>query len=108
MCNEMRLIIPVLPGKSEAWRRFLQELEGSRGSEFAHWCQTLGMEIKSLKLYDSLGCALILLTVEAQTSTEIVEILAHQESPFNHWLLSQIQNLHGLDLTRLQLKQKEN
>ena len=104
MGKEMNLLVPILPGKSEAWRRFLQELEGSRTAQFTHWCQALGVEIQKIQLHDALGCALVLLTIQVQHPIEVARNLAQQESLFNDWLLTHVQQLHGLDLTRLKLK----
>ena len=39
----LKLAIPILPGRQEAWRRFAQELQGSRRSEHADSRQRLGI-----------------------------------------------------------------
>src|SRR5579859_4773700 len=36
-------VLPILPGKQEAWRRFCQELEGSRHGEYEWTRQRLGI-----------------------------------------------------------------
>ena len=102
MGEEINLIIPVLPGKSEAWRRFLQELEGSQTVEFTALCHNLDVKIKGLRLHDSLGCALVLFTLEVREPAIFLKKFRQQHSFFFDWLIGQIRTLHGLDLTRLQ------
>lgn len=57
------LIVPVMYGKAEAWRRFFQELQGSRREEFVVWCQRLRLQVEHLWLSDSVGGTTIVLKV---------------------------------------------
>jgi len=55
------LVVPILPGKAEAWRRFGQELEGSRRADFEAWCRQCGLHLTGWHLYDTPGGAIIIL-----------------------------------------------
>lgn len=42
------VVIPILPGKAEPWRRFRQELQGSRRQAFVAWCDHLGLKVQQI------------------------------------------------------------
>lgn len=102
--NETKIIIPILPGKVEAWRRFLQELEGSQADEFSVWCENIGVEIKQIILHDSLGGSLVSFTIFSNDPTLVSSKLSGHSSPFSHWFIDQVHTLHGLDLYRMQVQ----
>ena len=71
-------------------------------------CLDLTDEIQKIQLHDALGCALVLLTITVHHPIDVARNLAQQESLFNDWLLTHVQQLHGLDLTRLKFLKKGN
>ena len=101
MEQHIQIIVPILPGKAEAWRRFLQEIEGLQADEFAHWCKNLNVEVQRIALHVSLGGGIVLLSVFAAEPNCVLAKLAQHSSPFNHWLIDQAHRLHGLDLNRI-------
>jgi len=100
METEVTLIIPILPGKAEAWRRFEQELEGSRRADFAAWCSQCGLHLTGRRLYDTPGGAVLFLQLQIANVAETLTALTLREMAFQSWLQQQVLTLHGLDLQR--------
>lgn len=109
----MTVVIPILPGKAEPWRRFRQELQGSRQKEFAAWCDHLDLKVRQIWLNDTPGGAVVLLSIDFADQNAALAQLADATQPFDRWLREQALALHGLDLakfaqaTRGSLQQKE-
>lgn len=101
MDKEIKLIIPILPGKAEAWRRFLQELEGSWSDEFTAWCQAIGVQVETVLMHDTLGGSVAVLSLMIADPERVADHLANSQNPFNRWFYRQINILHGLDLSRM-------
>ncbi len=100
MDTDVKLIIPILPGKAEAWRRFGQELEGSRRADFAAWCSQGGLHLTGWHLYDTPGGAIVLLQLQIADVVQTLTALADGEMSFQSWLQQQLLTLHGFDLER--------
>ena len=100
METEVTLIIPILPGKAEAWRRFGQELEGSRRADFAACCSRCGLHLTGWHLYDTPGGAIVLLQLQIADVVQTLTALADGEMSFQPWLQQQLLTLHGFDLQR--------
>ena len=96
----MTLIIPILPGKAEAWRRFGQELEGSRRADFAAWCSQCGLHLTNWHLYDTPGGAIVFLQLQIADVVQTLTAFTAGEMSFQAWLQEQLLTLHGLDLQR--------
>jgi hypothetical protein len=107
------VVISILPGKAEPWRRFRQELEGSRQKEFVTWCDHLGLKLRQIWLNDTSGGAVVLLNIDVADQNSALAQLVDATQPFDCWLRAQILALHGLDLakiaqaTRRSLQRKE-
>ncbi len=109
----MTVLIPILPGKAEPWRRFRQELQGSRQKEFVAWCDHLSLKLRQIWLNDTPGGAVVLLSIDVADQNAALAHLADATQPFDRWLREQVLALHGLDLakiaqaTRRSLQRKE-
>ena len=93
------IVLPLLPGQSEAWRRFLQELQGSRRAEFDAACRMWG--IRSLALWLALSRTADLVVVQVALAGDLPEAeeqFAPSKQPFDRWITERARELHGLDL----------
>lgn len=95
------VVIPILPGKAEAWRRFQQELEGSRQKDFMNWCHQMDLMLRQIWLSDTPGGAVAVLNLQVADQEAALAKVADATQPFEHWLRDQILSLHGLDLTKI-------
>lgn len=95
------LVVPVLPGRAEAWRRFVQELRGPQQQEWAAWRARVGL--RRLRVWAQTtqrGTAVLIQTTftdRAGSSPSLVD----EAWPFDRWLREQMFTLHGIDLAQL-------
>jgi len=99
--DAVTLVIPILPGQAEAWRRFRQELEGSRRQAFVAWGERLGLTVQQIWLNDTPGGAVVVLNLEVADQEAVLVQLADASQPFDRWLRDQVLALHGLDLSKI-------
>ena len=92
----------VLPGKEEPWRRFVQELLGSRLEEYEGLRRRLGISGESVWLTRSPNGEMAIAYLEAEEPERVVPLLAVSQEPFDLWFKGRLLELHGCDLKTLQ------
>ena len=88
--------------QEEPWRRFLQELSGSRYEEYAESRRRLGVSDESVGLapkHSGGGVALVFLG--AEDSERALRELAASDTPFDSWYRKEMRRLFGCDFERL-------
>jgi len=92
------LTFPILAGKVEAWRRFCQELAGSRRKPFEISRQLLGITREKLALVETTFGSVAVTTFEApDVGLALGQIIA-SDLPFDVWYRERLQDLHGINL----------
>lgn len=97
------LVIPILPGKLEPWRRFCQVLQGSRRCQYEEFLERLGINKGQAWLYYPFVApqqTVVVVTLEAEQPGEILPNLATSNHPFALWFRRQVLEFHGLDVTQ--------
>jgi hypothetical protein len=94
------LILPILAGKVEAWRRFCQEMSGSR--RFPHEASRLqqGITRERLSLVETPFSAAAVTNFEAENVVRALSEILMSDLPFDCWYREQIHMLHGVNLLR--------
>lgn len=92
---------PVVGGKSEAWRRFCQELLGTARDDYAASRRRLGITRETAWLTGSPPREMVILALEADEPGTVLARLACSTHPFDHWFREQLRACHGIDLARL-------
>lgn len=92
---------PILPGKTEAWKQFTQEMSGPRKNEHAASRKRFGIQQETAFLQQTpMGDMAILITDADKDEGELFQALAMSNDPFDVWFREQIKELHGLDVTQ--------
>ena len=91
--------------QEEPWRRFLQELSGSRFEEYADSRRRLGISAESVWLAPKpSGGGVGIVYLEADNPEwalrELVAELVTPETPFDSWYATQMHELFGCDFVR--------
>jgi hypothetical protein len=91
----------ILPGKQEAWRRFMQEILESRNGEHEESRRCLGITRELVWFVQtSLGeMAIVYLETEDQEREQVVVNMAASPLPFDRWFRQQLVELLGVDVT---------
>ncbi len=92
------LTFPILAGKVEAWRRFCQELSGSRRKPYEISRQRLGITRERLELVDTAFGAMAVTILEATDAAQALGQIIASDLPFDVWYRERLQELHGINL----------
>jgi len=92
MTSTFIVVLPLLPGKQEAWRQLSQTLQGSRRHEYADSLRRMGITKQEVWLAQSL---------HQDLREQMLTALAASAHPFDRWIRKQLLELHGLDVKRL-------
>ena len=92
------LTFPILDGKVEAWRRFCQELSGSRLQMYLSSRRRMGITHERLALAETAFGATAVTTLEAPDVAKAFGRIIASQLPFDVWYREQLQELHGINL----------
>ena len=92
------LTFPIVAGKVEAWRRFCQELSGSRRHPYEASRQRLGITRERLALVETVFGSVAVTTLEAPDVDRALGQIIVSKLPFDRWYREQVQALHGINL----------
>jgi len=92
------LTFPIVAGKVEAWRRFCQELSGSRRQMYEVSRQRLGITRERVALIETPFGSEAVTTLEAPNVDLILGQIISSKLPFDRWYRDQVRALHGIDL----------
>jgi hypothetical protein len=94
------LTLPIAAGKVEAWRRFCQELSGSRRQRYEISRRQLGVTRERLALVETSLGSMAVTTLEAHNVGQALAEMIGSDRPFESWYRERLQELHGVNLTR--------
>jgi hypothetical protein len=92
------LTFPILAGKVEAWRRFCQELAGSRRKPYEASRQRLGITCERLALVETAFGSTAVTTLEAPDIDQALGQIIASNRSFDIWYRDRLQELHGINL----------
>jgi hypothetical protein len=93
----LALAIPIVPGKTDQWRRFIDQINGPRRAEYIDSRRHLGVR-ERVFLQSSPHGDLVLITVEGDDPETAFRFFGAQDDPFINWFREQVLELHGIDL----------
>jgi hypothetical protein len=91
--------LPILPGKQEAWRRYCQELQESRSSEYEASRRRLGISREVTWFARTAQGEMALVYMEVAQPERVFVALAASDLPFDEWFRQQLLEIHGFDVT---------
>ncbi len=92
------LTFPIVAGKVEAWRRFCQELSGSRRQTYEASRRRLGITRERLVLVETAFGSAAVTTLEAPDVDRALGQIIASTLPFDRWYREQVRELHGINL----------
>ena len=99
MTKLMALAIPILPGKTEQWRKFTNELNTTRKKEFD--ASRKSLEVRERTFFQSTPTGdLVLVTLEGENPKEAFRKLGQKNDEFTKWFTAQAKEIHGFDLSK--------
>lgn len=93
------IAIPILPGKTEMWRKFTNELKGNRKKEFNESRKQLNVHERTFYQQTPNG-DLVIVTLEGDEPEKFMQSFAQRNDEFSKWFLQNVKEVHGFDLTQ--------
>lgn len=92
------LTFPILRGKVEAWRRFCQEISGSRQQMYIDSRRRLGITYERLALVETSFGSTAVTTIEASDIGRAFYQITVSNLPFDRWYREHVHEIHGINL----------
>ena len=90
--------IPLLPGKSEAWRRWVQELQESRRADYAAFLSRLGVLHARFWIAEMASGEVVVSYLDVKDPIALTVALEMSQHPFDIWYRQQLREFHGADV----------
>src|SRR5713101_5329184 len=94
------LTFPIVAGKVEAWRRFCQEMSGSRSVMYEASRRRLAITRERLALVETPFGSAATTTLESPDIGRVLTELITSNLPFDCWYREQVEELYGVTLAR--------
>ena len=92
------VVFPILPGKTDEWRKFIDELNGSRHADFVASRARAGVQERTFLQPTPMG-DLVIVTLEGEDPERSFGQMMHATDAFTLWFLERVKAIHGVDLT---------
>ncbi len=96
----LAMTLPLLPGKTESWKSWVQEMAGTRLSEFQASRDSLGITREESFLQQTIQGDMAILYIEAKDMAHAFLGLATSQDPFDVLFRQKTQEFFGLDLAQ--------
>jgi len=96
----LAMALPLLPGRTEAWKHWVQEMGGARLSEFQASRKRLGITGEASFLQQTPQGDMAILYIEAAVIAQALQGLATSQEPFDVLFRQQTQEFFGFDLAQ--------
>ncbi len=96
----LAMAFPILPGKTEQWKHFCQEMAGPRRSEYEASRKRGGVTREVTSLQQTPQGDMAVLYLEAPDIQRAFEAMGMAQEPFDVWFLEQVKEIHGADLSQ--------
>jgi len=97
----MTFAAPILPGKEEEWRRFVQEVTEELSDDYEDCRRRLGVTNESVWLVGTDGGETAMAYLEAGDPARVLPALRASKRPFDVWLKGRLSELHGDALAQM-------
>jgi hypothetical protein len=92
------LAVPLAPGKTEAWKKYNQEMEGPRKEEYANYHKRLGIKIEQVYLQQTPMGDMVLVRWETDNPQKIFDAFKSSQEPFDKWFREKVMiECHNMD-----------
>ena len=96
---QLILVSPILPGQTEACRRFVQKINDGWGDAYTASRAGMGIHEERIWIHETATAATVIFLIETGTPDAVLDALARSQHPFDCWFRQQVLALLGLDLT---------
>lgn len=91
-------VAPIQPNKTEDFRQFVADLNGSRKQEYESSRAKAGFQRESIFLQNTASGPMVVVIQEADSQKAALDSLRGMKDSFNVWYFQKIKDIHGLDI----------
>jgi hypothetical protein len=91
------LVIPILPGKTDAARAFQREVDTTRKADYARMEQRLGVTREYVFLAELPGGDQFIAYFDSADVNQVLSEFVQSQDPFDLWFKDQLREVSGLD-----------
>lgn len=99
MTKLLAIAIPILPGKTEQWKTFSNELKNRYKKEFNESRKKVGVYERTFLQSTPMG-DMVLVTLEGENPQDAFQKFGQGTDEFTKWFVKQAKDIHGIDLTQ--------
>lgn len=96
----MAVVFPIVPGKTEQWRGFIEELNGPRRDQFVASRAAVGVHERTFFQSSPMG-DLVIVTLEGDDPLASFAQMQAVDDEFSRWFTAQATEAHGFDPSQL-------
>jgi hypothetical protein len=93
----LAMAYPILPGRTDDWRRLMAELDGPRREEYDALQRRFGVRSRVFLQQTPEG-DLVLVTMDGDDSYRAMQQMYAGNDSFTEWFVVQVKDIHGIDL----------
>jgi hypothetical protein len=90
--------LPILPGKTEAARAFLQEMDGPRKSQLVECGQSMGVSKETWAIQQTPQGDVFVVYMAGDNIAQTFTQMAASQTEFDRWVKQQVQATTGADM----------
>lgn len=91
------MAVPILPGKTPMFKKFISELNGKRNADFIKSRKKLNVHERTFFQSTPMG-DMIVVTLEGNDPENAFKNFASSNDEFTNWFVKEVKEIHGLDL----------
>ncbi len=94
----MAVAFPILPGKTDEWRAWMEELNGSHRDDFVASRRAAGVHERTFLQSTPMG-DLVIVTLEGEEPGRAFGKMMGADDEFTRWFTARAKEIHGVDLS---------
>lgn len=106
MTKLLAFAVPILPGKTEQWRKFSNDLKTRYNKEFIESRKRLGVQERTFLQSTPQG-DMVIVTLTGNDPERAMVQMGQGTDEFTRWFNTQVKDIHGVDLTQRPEKMPE-
>ena len=94
------VLAPILEGKLDAWKQWIEEMNGPRSQELNSFNSRYGLTKREAWLAETPGGSAVIAIHEGPGGDGFMQKLGTSQESFDVWFREKIKEIHGLDVTQ--------
>lgn len=92
-------VVPVLPGKEQADRDWMDTMDGARREEYQSAWRNAGVTRHAVWQQQTADGTVDIVYLEADDIPAALQDISRSDGPFQRWFRERVLDVHGIDLT---------